>query len=207
MIPYPGRVTLESLLGPICLTLSIAFIWPQVARVYRQNTVEGLSPLGILQSLAGASLWTVYGGVRGVAPVFLSSAVILVAMSLIAAAMVRHGALSARQPVVIVASAITAGLLAAAVSPVIAGIAATVVGATSIIPQTVHALRSDDVSGISVAMYALVIVNSTCWLLYGIAVGDLLVSAPNLISIPCAGLILAKVLRQPMVLEPEPAVA
>jgi uncharacterized protein with PQ loop repeat len=71
----------------------------------------------------------------------------------------------------------------------------------------VHALRSDDVSGISVAMYVLLIVSSTCWLLYGIAIGDLLVSAPNLISIPCASLILAKVARRPVVLEADPAVA
>jgi len=36
------------LLGLWCTALSVAFVWPQVARVYRQHTVDGIAPNGTL---------------------------------------------------------------------------------------------------------------------------------------------------------------
>ena len=43
------RVTLQNVLGIVASILSMLFIWPQVILVYRNKTVEGLSPIGALR--------------------------------------------------------------------------------------------------------------------------------------------------------------
>lgn len=175
--------------------LSISFVWPQVVRVYRLRSVEGLSPTGTLHGVAATSLWTVYGASQGVVPLILSNVIVGFAMVLIGVAQVRHGVLAARMLAATAALATAVALMSTLVSPALTGWIAIAVGATSILPQTLHVLRSDDLSGVSVAMYGLLILTAAGWATYGALIGDLLVSAPNVLVLPCAVFIAVKAVR------------
>jgi MtN3 and saliva related transmembrane protein len=183
------------ILGPIATALSVGFVWPQVARVYRQRTVEGLSPKGTLHGVAATASWALYGIVTGVVPLIVSNLTVCLAMVLIGLAQAREGVLPARLIGVTAAVTVGVGLLASLVSPALAGWIAIVVGATSILPQTFHVLRSPDLSGVSVAMYALLIVTALAWSSYGFLIGDPLLAGPNVIVLPCSVLVLVKALR------------
>jgi uncharacterized protein with PQ loop repeat len=177
---------LTAVLGFICTALSVSFVWPQVARVYRLNTVEGLAPNGTLHGLAACTLWTSYGTARGVVPLIVSNGTIGTALLMIAVAQLRHRTLGARR--LLGAAAGICGITAAAlsVSVTFAGWVAIVVGVTSILPQTFHAARATDLSGISVPMYGLIVVASVLWSVYGLLIGDPRVIITNSLIVPCA---------------------
>jgi len=188
-------VSLTPVLGVLCTLLSLGFIWPQVIRVYRLRSVEGIAGRGTLHGLAGSSLWTAYGIAKVNPPLIISNATIMLATVLIGIAQIRHGVLRGWQPFATIAGFMTAAFAMTAVSPAITGWVAIVIGATSILPQTAHVLRAPDLSGISLTMYAMLIATAVSWGLYGILLGDLLVSAPNAIVIPCALVVAAKTWR------------
>ena len=183
------------ILGVLCTVLSLGFIWPQVIRVYRLRSVEGIAGRGTLHGLAGSSLWTAYGIAKVNPPLIISNATIMLATVLIGVAQIRHGVLRSWQPFATIAGFMTAAYAMTAVSPAITGWVAIVIGATSILPQTAHVLRAPDLSGISLTMYAMLIATALSWALYGVLLGDLLVSAPNALVIPCALVVAAKTWR------------
>jgi uncharacterized protein with PQ loop repeat len=188
-------VHLTAVLGAICTALSVSFVWPQVIRVYRLNTVEGLAPNGTLHGLAACTLWTTYGAARGVAALIVSNGTIGVALLMIAAAQIRHRALGARKLLATAAciTVITTGALA--ISTTFAGGVAILVGVTSILPQTIHASRAKDLSGVSMPMYGLIVVASVLWSLYGLLIGDPLVITTNILIVPCALFVALKAWR------------
>ena len=186
---------LTPLLGALCTVLSLGFIWPQVIRVYRLRSVEGIAGRGTLHGLAGSSLWTAYGLAKANPPLIISNATIMLATVLIGIAQIRHRVLRGWQPFATIAAFMAAAFAMTAVSPALTGWVAIVVGATSILPQTFHVLRAPDLSGISLTMYAMLIGTAVSWGLYGVLLGDLLVSAPNAIVIPCALVVAAKTWR------------
>ena len=185
---------LAVVLGLWCTALSVSFIWPQVIHVYRHHTVEGLSPTGTLHGASGSVLWCLYGIARGNGPLIISNGLIVLAMGLIAAAQVRHRVLALRTLVLAAVGAVTLAAVALAISPALLGWTAIVVGATSILPQTWHTLRAPDLSGVSTSTYGLLILTACSWALYGIVIGDPLVTLPNLIVIPAAIVIEVKAL-------------
>lgn len=184
-----------AVLGPICTALSISFVWPQVVRVYRLNTVEGLAPNGTLQGLAACALWAMYGAARGVGPLVVSNSVIGVAMMMIAAAQIRHGALAMGKLLVAVAAIAVVGGGALAISTTLAGWIAIVIGVTSILPQTIHVSRTADLSGVSLPMYALVVLTSILWSAYALLIHDWLVIITNVLIAPCALFVALKAWR------------
>jgi MtN3 and saliva related transmembrane protein len=188
-------VALESVLAVVCVALGLSFIWPQVIRVYRVNTVEGLSPYGTLHGLAGGVLWSVYGLGRGLPTMYVTNLFIGVALLMIAAAQVRHGVLTPGRVLATIAGTLAVAVSTSVVDPAITGWVAIVVGATSILPQTYHALRTTDLSGVSVAMYGMVIVNTVCWTVYGLLIGDAIIAVPAVLVLPCAFLIISKALQ------------
>lgn len=190
--PYPPGVSFTPLLGVVCTALSLGFIWPQVIRVYRLRSVEGIAGRGTLHGLAGSSLWTAYGIAKVNPPLIISNTTIMLATVLIGIAQIRHRVLRGWQPFATIAGFMSAAFAMTAVSPALTGWVAIVVGATSILPQTAHVLRAPDLSGISLTMYAMLIATAVSWGLYGVLLGDLLVSAPNAIVIPCALVVAAK---------------
>ena len=131
-----------TLLGLWCTALSVAFIWPQVARVYRQHTVEGIAPKGTLHGATASTFWLLYGFAIGDVAITVANAAVVLAMVLIAYQQVRHGTLPARTALVTGAVVVTVGLGATVLSPTAVGWLAIVAGATSVLPQTVHVLRA-----------------------------------------------------------------
>lgn len=185
-VTYDRAVHLTAVLAPVCTALSVSFIWPQVLRIYRMNTVDGLAPIGTLHGLCGCSLWTMYGVARGVVPLMVSNGVVGIALLLIAAAQIRHRALRPALLFGTLAGIAAVGGAALSISPVLAGWLAIVVGVTSIVPQTFHVARADDLDAVSVPMYALVVLNAVLWSLYGVLIHDWLIVLPNVLILPCA---------------------
>ena len=185
-------MTLSSVLGAICLVLGITFSWPQVLRVYRVKSVEGISPRGQLHGLSGCALWTVYAYVRVIVPMMIANTFVLTSMILVTAALVRHRKMPLWHLLAVVGGFSAFGIAMSIISPAITGWFAIVIGATSILPQAVYVLRYANLSGVSIGMYGLMVVNGLAWTLYGISIGDLLVCFPNFILVPCALMIAVK---------------
>jgi uncharacterized protein with PQ loop repeat len=189
------RVTLQNVLGIVASTLSMLFIWPQVILVYRRNTVEGLSPIGALQGICGSTLWSVYGLSQGDVAVGGSNFLIVVAIALLARAMVKHGTLPASRLYATVFAVTAFAFICVSVSPGVTGFIAFVVGASSVLPQTFTSAKSDDLSGVSLPTYVLLFFTAVAWSAYGFIVKDALVVLPNVVVIPCAIFIGAKIIR------------
>lgn len=168
------------------------FIWPQVIRVYRNDTVEGLAPLGALQGMSGSILWSIYGLSQSDVPLFGSNLLIAVAIALLCGAMTRHGIIKRSTVFGLVAAVLGVGLLASAVSTALVGGLAFVIGALSILPQTFKVIRDPDLNGVSVTSNALLLACASTWMAYGIAIGDALVTFPNVLVIPCSAIIVAR---------------
>jgi len=189
------RVTLQNVLGIVASIMSMLFIWPQVILVYRSNTVEGLSPIGALQGICGSTLWSVYGLSQSDAAVGGSNLLIVVALALLARAMVKHGTLPASRLYVTVFTITAFAFICVSVSPGVTGFIAFVVGASSVLPQTFTSAKSDDLSGVSLPTYVLLFFTAVAWSAYGFIVKDALVVLPNVVVIPCAIFIGAKIIR------------
>jgi len=192
---YHLGVDFTAVLGAVCTVLSVSFVWPQVLRVYRLNTVEGLSPTGTLHGLAACSLWTMYGVASGVLPLVVSNGAIGVAMFTIGVAQVRHHVLSAGRLALALAVILTVGFTAVTISTNLAGVLAIIVGVTSILPQTLYVARVASLSGVSLPMYALVTLSTMLWALYGILIGDYLLVLTNALITPCAFFVALKAWR------------
>jgi MtN3 and saliva related transmembrane protein len=61
----------------------------------------------------------------------------------------------------------------------------------SFVPQALHTLRTRDVSGISLAMYAAFTAGVALWLAYGIAIGEWPIIVANAVTLALAATILA----------------
>ena len=160
------------LLGWWCTALSVAFVWPQVARVYRQHTVEGIAPKGTLHGGVASTLWMLYGLALGDPAISVANAAVVLAMSLIAIAADPPRRAAARVAVATAVGVAVVGGVGLAVSPSLVGWLAIVVGATSVLPQTVHVLRAPSLHGVSVPTYALLCVTTLSWASYGVGIGD-----------------------------------
>jgi len=191
-------VTLTAVLAPICTAIAMILIWPQVARVYRLNSVEGIAPIGTLHGLTGCVLWTTYGVAAGIVPVIVANLGIGAALLLIGAAQVRHGVLRRSVMVGWLLFVLVATLATVVVRSSITGWFATVVGVTSIVPQVVHAARTDDLAAISRPTYALICTSTALWSLYGLLISDLMVVVSNVLIFPCAAYILVTATRAQM---------
>jgi uncharacterized protein with PQ loop repeat len=191
------------MLGWWCTVLSIAFVWPQVVRVYRQGTVEGIAPKGTLHGASASGFWMIYGLARGDAAIALANAAVVLAMVLIAVQQIRHHAMPARLLVLTGLGVLAASVVALAISPAVLGWLAIAVGATSVLPQTVHVLRTPVLTGVSVSMYVLLCLTALSWAVYGVLIGDPLVVVTNVLVLPCAALVVARTwLSQRTELEP-----
>ncbi len=166
--------------------LSIIFMWPQVFRVLRKKTVEGISVLGAIHSFAGSLLWSIYGIRAGVWFVAVANIVTLFALGLVVSAQVRYKA--ARLDVVLISqlSVATVGVAAALISKNAIGLVAIAIGGTAIIPQTIRSARASHQVGLSAATYAIIAVGSTSWGAYGLLIKDPFVVTPNILIVPCA---------------------
>lgn len=173
-------------------TLSIIFMWPQVFRVLRKKTVEGISVVGTLHSFTGSLLWSIYGLRAGVWYVAVSNVITLFALAIVITAQVRYNAVRLNVVLASQLSILAIGVAAALISKNGIGLVAVAIGGTAIIPQTIRSARTSHQVGLSSATYAIIFVNSISWGTYGFLIGDRFVMTPNFLIVPCALFISAR---------------
>jgi uncharacterized protein with PQ loop repeat len=148
-----------------------------------------------MHSLVGSSLWLTYGLLEGDVAIWFSNVSFLVAQSIIISVVYRHGKIP-RQVLIQVGGALAAlALLLTQVSATPVGFVAIAISGSSIIPQLIHVIRTENLHGISISSYLLTIVNCSSWLLYGFYVHDPMVSAQNFFAIPVFVYITVKAAR------------
>lgn len=147
---------------------------PQALKLLRERRVDGVSPAWAGISATVNAWWIAYGigiGDIGIVPV---SAVSVMAYLAIAAALVRFGRFD---PAGVVARTVASGL-AVGVLPLLAlvlggwstaGVAIGALYAVQLSPAVVTVYRAPDVSGVSVATWALAFVEAVLWGVYGFA--------------------------------------
>ena len=185
-------MSITSALGVVCTVLAFVFIWPQVFRVYRLRSVEGIAPRGTLQGVAGAVLWNTYAIAKWNPTLLVSNVAVVLAFILIGLAQVRHRVLPATSLAGVFVGMSLVGALLAMATPAAVGWVAIAISGTSFVPQTVHVLRSDALHAVSPTMYVMLLATATCWCIYGFLIHDFLVSAPNFIVGPCAAVVAVK---------------
>ncbi len=180
------------LLGLWCTGLSVAFVWPQVAHVYRHRTVDGIAPKGTLHVAVAASLWMIYGLARADVAISTANAAVVVAMALIAIQQIRYRTLTTRTAGLTALAIAIVGGCGLTISPDVVGWLAIAAGATSALPQTFHVLRAASLEAVSVATYALLCLTCVSWASYGFGIGDPLIVITNLVVLPCAALVISR---------------
>jgi len=176
---------LVAVLGVVGVALNQVFIWPQVWRARRN--VQGVAPLTALGGLLARAAWTAYG--------LVLSDIALVAGNVTVAAgfAVLVGLLALADParlgwLLLAAAAVVAAPAAlAALSHRVLAVLAVVSAAVVNVPQMLRAVTDRRrLAGVSSATYWLIAAASTCWLCYGVAVGNLVISAPHMLLLPTA---------------------
>jgi uncharacterized protein with PQ loop repeat len=185
----------EAALSPLLVTLSVAFVWPQVARSFR--SVEGLSLASIAQSIVGSWLWVIYGARIGTLPLVLANASAGIGFGCVLANAVRKGAVTRGRAFALVAVLLAAYVLQAKSSAALLGWVAIGVGATGILPQVRRTFAAHDHDGVSRPTYMMVVALTTGWSIFGILDDNWLIVYPNFVILPCALYVLAKTRQTP----------
>jgi MtN3 and saliva related transmembrane protein len=167
-----------------CIGLGLAFIWPQVWRAVHHDTSHGISPFGLMHGLVGSALWLTYGILQRDTAVWFSNVSFIVAQSIIISVVYRHGKIPRFIIIQMVLALAALGLLLTQISATPVGYIAILISGSSIIPQLIHVMRTDNLHGISITSYLLSIMNCSSWLLYGFVVNDPMISAQNFVTIP-----------------------
>jgi uncharacterized protein with PQ loop repeat len=178
-------VTLGAVAGVVSTLLGIAFVWPQVFRVHRERSVEGLSLSTNLANVSGAILWTVFGLASGRTIAFVANVSVGIGLVMITAMFVRQRVVTmAKTMIVIVGTMATCGLLLAFSTRAI-GVIGLVVSSLAILPQLWRALTSVQLHGVSVSANLLLCATAIGWFIYGLEVAEPLYVYPNGILVPC----------------------
>ncbi len=148
-----------------------------------------------MHSLVGSSLWLTYGLLEGDIAIWFSNISFLIAQSIIISVVYRHGKIPRTVLIQVGAALAALALLLTQVSATPVGFVAIAISGSSIIPQLIHVIRTENLHGISISSYLLTIVNCSSWLLYGFYVKDPMVSAQNFFAIPIFIYITAKAAR------------
>jgi uncharacterized protein with PQ loop repeat len=148
-----------------------------------------------MQSLAGSILWVVYGIVAETYLVVTANVMTIVGFGTVVVAQVRHRAVSLQRVLLVLAAVIAIAVMSGAVSQDVLGLIAVGVGSTGIIPQVIRAARTTHLVGVSVATFAMVVVMSLSWGVYGLLIDDLFIATPNIVIVPSAFFIMLRALQ------------
>lgn len=168
-----------------------AMALPQVAKLVRHRRVDGISPAWAGISAAVNAWWGAYGIGIGDLAIVPVSAVSVMAYGAIAVCLVRFGERHAlRTTITIVLSGLVIALVPL-VTLLVAGwaTAGVVLGAlyaVQLSPAVVAVYRAPDVSGVSLATWALALVEAALWGVYGFVRLD-----AGLLSLAGTGLIMS----------------
>ena len=182
-------MTFSGVVGTIASMLGVAFIWPQVIRVYSKQRVEGVSGTSHLIGLTGTLMWLTYGITTERVPMIVSNLNIEIAIIALMVMLVRKKALPLWQPVLAFTASAAFCIGFAFVSSTVIGVTGVIIGTPAIIPQVWRAIRTKHLFGVSVSSNVMLASMGTSWFLYGLAIDDPVVSYPNLVLIPSASFI------------------
>jgi MtN3 and saliva related transmembrane protein len=168
----------------VCVSLGLAFIWPQVWRAVRHDTSHGISPFGVMHAIIGSALWFTYGVIEKDIAIWFTNISFIVAQSIITLVMYRHGKIQRNILIQIGIALIVIAVVLTQMSSTPIGFIAIAVSGSSIIPQLIHVVRTENLHGISISSYLITIVNCSSWLIYGFVVDDFMISAQNFFAIP-----------------------
>lgn len=179
-------MTLSGVAGAVATLLGIAFIWPQVIRVYVRRSVEGIAPTSHLIGLVGTPMWFTYGVTSNSLPMIVSNVNIQIAILALMFMLVRKKALPLWKPLTALIATGAFCLVFALLSPPVVAITGIVIGTPAILPQVWRAIRTEHLHGVSVASNVLLASMGAEWFVYGLSIGDPVVSYPNLVLVPSA---------------------
>jgi uncharacterized protein with PQ loop repeat len=175
-------VSTTNFVGAIAVFLSVAFIWPQVIRVFVKRSTEGLVPLSFLQGCCGSTLWTIYGIQKPNLQVALSNFLVVVAIVLILSVCEKDKKIVWWLPILVIAIIFTLGIFVSRYSLTLMGWFTVAVGTPAIIPQVVRVYQTERLYGVSSSMYGLLVVCCLTWFGYGALIGDWFVAIPNIVG-------------------------
>ncbi len=110
-------------------------------------------------------------------------------------AQIRHRAVSWQRVVGVLTGVVVVAVVSGAISRDVLGPIAVVIGGTGIVPQAIRAARTTHLVGVSVTTFAMVVVMSVSWSIYGLMIGDYFVVAPNIVIVPSALFIMLRALQ------------
>jgi len=183
-------VTLEAISGAIATACGMAFIWPQVFRIYRHRTVEGLSAPTVLVGLINPVFWTVFGYSTGRSLAVFANGNVGIAFILIALQMSRKKAINPLVAVSMFVATVVYCLVMNGISPYVVGVTGLLVSTPMFLPQLWKAVRTRELYGVSAWANIIFSVQCAFWVVYGIEVEEWLYIYPNAVLFPC-GLIIA----------------
>lgn len=175
---------MEETFGAWCVALSLAFIWPQVWRAVRHDTSHGISPFALMHGLVGSALWFSYGVIQSDVAVWFSNTSFIIAQSIIISVVYRHGHIPRTVLIRVIAAMIIVPLAFTQLPAAPVGFIAIAISGSSIFPQLIHVIKTENLHGISLASYAMTIISCSSWLAYGFVVSDPLISAQNFVTVP-----------------------
>ena len=176
----------RDVLATWCISLSVIFMWPQVVRVIRKKTVEGISVIGTMHSMSGALLWSMYGLVAGVPSIAAANILTFFAVCFISKVQISERIVSWKLVVSVQLTIALLGVFASLIAESFIGYVAIAIGGTAVIPQTIRSARTSHQVGLSALTAAMIAVMSTSWAIYGAIVEDAFIIAPNFLIVPCA---------------------
>lgn len=188
-------MTLESTSGAIATMCGMAFIWPQVFRIFQRQSVEGLSATTVLVGLINPVFWTVFGYSTGRSLAVFANANVGLAFILIAFQMARRKAINPIVASVMFVSTLIYCVVMNQISPYVVGVTGLVVSTPMFLPQLWKAVRTNNLYGVSMWSNLLFSVQCGFWVVYGVEVGEWLYIYPNAVLLPCGIVIAWKVVR------------
>lgn len=162
---------MQTLIGLLAGGVLAVTVFPQATRAWRIGT-HGVSPTTYQLIVAVGFAWVVYGATQGLWEVMIADATFGLSAVVVLAACRRHGArVRDLVPVALGSVALAAALGLTMGAAAIGWFAVTVAGVIRI-PQIVDALRSNDVSGVSVSTWWLGVFGNVLWAAYGVLARD-----------------------------------
>jgi len=180
--------------GTLAAALTLVFAWPQALRAWRHDGGAGISLTTVALMLQSGLLWTAYGVLVDSAFITIANGSVAAAALVIALACRRR--LGRARGIALALGAPAVTTIAIALGPPVVGVLGVACAGLMTLPQLALALRRGTVlTALSPVTFALLATNAACWIVYGVGLGDALVVAPNLVTLPASVVILWRRVR------------
>ena len=186
---------MNTIMGVWCTFTSLIFVWPQVWRMVRHDTSHGISPFSIAHGLVGSALWFTYGISMSRDAIWISNGQFITAQIIIISVLYRHKSMNIALMAKFAAALAALLLITIPVSPSVVGWMATTVSVTSLMPQVVHVIKTENLHGISVVSWLMTTMSAASWMIYGWILDDVIMSVINYFTIPMMVFITVKATR------------